>query len=426
MKNIAIIGLGLIGGSLAKTIKLHTAATVYGCDLNPRTIEQAMLMNAIDEELTDQTLAQCDMVLEALETGEPYGFHVCMIEDTNLLAGTCAAQPKRWHDAMANNLDWCFGMDTWLTPTIQACCEVFLPLSTTVEHDTVVYSHYGASPIMAGAVNKCITVGDCKSDCEVMYELGLRCMPINFDKYTDYYDFLADMRLGYKMSFEDLRDEVVHQKIETLSYKKYETGKLRPDGKPGFNTPTGRIELYSTIFKQFGEDPLPYYEEPQLSPVSTPELLKDYPYILTTGARTYCYFHSEGKQIPYLREMNPDPLLEINPIDAQQLGVADGQWVEVANPFGKCVLKALVSQVVEPGVVHAQHGFWFPEKDAEEPTLYEVWRSNINELIPHRYIGKLGFGAPFKCILCSVKPLAESYDTDMQEVWNRFGKLVIQ
>ena len=63
---IAMIGLGLIGGSLAKTIKLHTDATVYGCDLNPATIEQALLMDAIDAELTDEALADCDMVLVAL------------------------------------------------------------------------------------------------------------------------------------------------------------------------------------------------------------------------------------------------------------------------------------------------------------------------------------------------------------------------
>ncbi len=122
--------------------------------------------------------------------------------------------------------------------------------------------------------------------------------------------------------------------------------------------------------------------------------------------------------------MNPDPLIEINPDDALRFGVADGQWVEVENPFGKCVLKAKVSQIVKPGVVHAQHGFWFPEKDGEEPSLYEVWRSNINELVPHKYIGKLGFGSPFKCLLCSVKPAERNYDTDLQEVWDRFGKLV--
>ena len=372
--------------------------------------------------------AQCDMVLDALEAGDDakyYPFKMGVFEDTNFLAGTCAAQPKRWHDAMVKNLEWCFGIDVWMTPTIQATCEIFLPLSSTVEHDTVVYTHYGASPIMAGAVNKSITVGDCKGDCEIFYELGLRCMPINFEKYKDYYDFLADYRLAYKKSFEELREEVVHQKTEMCGYYKYESGRLRPDGMPGFNTPTGRVELYSTMFRQFGEDPLPYYEEPQLSPVSTPEKMEEYPFVLTTGARTYCYFHSEGKQIPYLREINPDPLIEINPEDALKHGIADGQWVEVASPFGKCVLKAKVSQIVKPGVVHAQHGFWFPEKDPEEPSLYEVWRSNINELIPHFMVGKLGFGAPFKCLICSVKPVSENYDTDMMEVWDHFGKLVI-
>ena len=372
--------------------------------------------------------AQCDMVLDALEAGDDakyYPFKMGVFEDTNFLAGTCAAQPKRWHDAMVKNLEWCFGIDVWMTPTIQATCEIFLPLSSTVEHDTVVYTHYGASPIMAGAVNKSITVGYCKGDCEIFYELGLRCMPINFEKYKDYYDFLADYRLAYKKSFEELREEVVHQKTEMCGYYKYESGRLRPDVMPGFNTPTGRVELYSTMFRQFGEDPLPYYEEPQLSPVSTPEKMEEYPFVLTTGARTYCYFHSEGKQIPYLREMNPDPLIEINPEDALKHGIADGQWVEVASPFGKCVLKAKVSQIVKPGVVHAQHGFWFPEKDPEEPSLYEVWRSNINELIPHFMVGKLGFGAPFKCLICSVKPVSENYDTDMMEVWDHFGKLVI-
>lgn len=66
---IAIIGLGLIGGSLARTIKLHTSHTVLGCDLNAATIQQAYLMGAIDEELTDASLRTCDMVLVSLYPG---------------------------------------------------------------------------------------------------------------------------------------------------------------------------------------------------------------------------------------------------------------------------------------------------------------------------------------------------------------------
>lgn len=66
---IAIIGLGLIGGSLARTIKLRTEHRVLGCDLNPQTIQQAFLMGAIDEELTDAALRDCDLVLVSLYPG---------------------------------------------------------------------------------------------------------------------------------------------------------------------------------------------------------------------------------------------------------------------------------------------------------------------------------------------------------------------
>ena len=67
--NIAIIGLGLIGGSLARTIKLHTEHTVFGCDINEQTIQQAFLMGAMDEELTDEKLRTCDLVLISLYPG---------------------------------------------------------------------------------------------------------------------------------------------------------------------------------------------------------------------------------------------------------------------------------------------------------------------------------------------------------------------
>ena len=105
---------------------------------------------------------------------------------------------------------------------IHISCEIFLPLSSTVEHATVVYTHSGASPIMAGAVNKSITVGDCKGDCEIFYELGLRCMPINFEKYKDYYDFLADYRLAYKKSFEEMciRDRSTYAGTRSASWSR--------------------------------------------------------------------------------------------------------------------------------------------------------------------------------------------------------------
>lgn len=63
---IAIIGLGLIGGSMAKAIKENTGNTVYGTDLNDTVVKKARLIGAIDDALTDKLLAECDLTLIAL------------------------------------------------------------------------------------------------------------------------------------------------------------------------------------------------------------------------------------------------------------------------------------------------------------------------------------------------------------------------
>ena len=240
--------------------------------------------------------------------------------------------------------------------------------------------------------------------------------------YETVYDFINDLRLDNKFTFEEMRQMVNYQRGNT--YYKYKKGLLRADGTPGFRTQTGRVELYSFTYQGFGEDPLPYYIEPPFSPVSTPELMEEYPFVLTTGARVYAFFHSEHRQIPMLRELNPNPLLEIHPDDAMRLGITDGQWAEVSNQFGAAKFKVKVTPTVYPGLVHAQHGWWFPEEDPEEPSLFGVWKSNINSLIPHKHIGKLGYGAPYKCMICKVTPISENLDVDMQAFQEKFRKLV--
>lgn len=63
---IAIIGLGLIGGSMAKAIKENTAHTVYGYDLSDTVLKKAQLIGAIDQPLADELLSQCDLTIIAL------------------------------------------------------------------------------------------------------------------------------------------------------------------------------------------------------------------------------------------------------------------------------------------------------------------------------------------------------------------------
>lgn len=63
---IGIIGLGLIGGSLALSIRRHTTHTVLGCDIDPATMLRAKAIEAIHDSLAPDQLSQCDMVLVAL------------------------------------------------------------------------------------------------------------------------------------------------------------------------------------------------------------------------------------------------------------------------------------------------------------------------------------------------------------------------
>ena len=346
--------------------------------------------------------AHADLMLKALETEEPYPIKMGLFAGNNLVACT-SAEPRRWHDAMIKSLEFNIGFDVWMTPSVQATCDLMLPLTTVAERDGIVFTHYSSLPVTYGVMTPAIVrVGETKSDMEFGWELGHRLQPDFWnEQFTDFTNFIEKFRLQGNISLEDAREKVCVQRGHT--YRKYEKGLLRGDGALGFNTPTGRVELWSTMFQRFGDDPLPYYEEPQYSPLSTPELLEDYPFVLTSGARRYEYFHSEGRQIPYLREIHPEPTFDIHPVDAEALGISQNDMCILENQYGFCELRANLSPIVKPGVVHADHGWWYPEEDPNEPHLYGVFRSNVNNLVPNFHFGKMGFGAPFKCILCSVK-----------------------
>ena len=205
----------------------------------------------------------------------------------------------------------------------------------------------------------------------------------------------------YGFTFDELRKIGFYQPGYT--YKKYEKGMLRPDGEPGFNTVTGKVELYSIVYEAWGEDPLPYFEKPRWDQTSHPELKAQYPLIMTTGARDFASFHSEHRQLPQMREITPWPVVEIHSETAARYGIEEGDWVEIRNLFGAARQKAHITDTIDPRVVHARHGGWYPEQDGEEPNLFGVWKSNVNELLPHKEIGKLGFGAPYKGVMCDIR-----------------------
>ncbi|WP_165062345.1 MULTISPECIES: molybdopterin-dependent oxidoreductase [unclassified Adlercreutzia] len=339
--------------------------------------------------------AHPDIMLECLETDKPYPIRMAWYYSTNLIAPTNSAQPHRWHDALQQKMEFAVATDLFMTPTTMALADLFLPLATFLEQDGMVAPHYEMNPGSIFAINKAISVDECKSDVEIMLHMGHMLNPEGWEGIEKPTDFWANgLARDEDISYEQLKEQTYY--LPGLVYRKHEKGLLRPDGQPGFNTPTGLVELYSTIFEHFGEDPLPYYMEPAFSPISRPDLAKKYPLTLTTGKRKITSFHSEHRQIPSLRSIDEDPIATIHPDTAAKYHLKDGDWIWIENDWGRAKERVEVSPIVLPYVVSASHGWWYPEEDGEEPNLYGNWKSNINNLIPHKVIGKLGFGAPYK------------------------------
>jgi len=64
---------------------------------------------------------------------------------------------------------------------------------------------------------------------------------------------------------------------------------------------------------------------------------------------------------PTLLELNPEPVVEINPSDAKSRNISDGDRVTVFNDRGRVTLKAKLTQGVRPGVVNIEEGWWFDQ-----------------------------------------------------------------
>jgi anaerobic selenocysteine-containing dehydrogenase len=158
--------------------------------------------------------------------------------------------------------------------------------------------------------------------------------------------------------------------------------KYQKHKEKGFSTPTKKIELYSTLLEKWGYDPLPQYHEPPESPFSTPELHKDYPYILITGRRLPGFFHSENRQLPWMRELHKDPIVEIHPETAKKEGIHSGDWVIIESPRGKIRQRAKLFAGMDPCIISAEHGWWFPEK---KDGIHGWDESNVNILTDNAY-----------------------------------------
>jgi anaerobic selenocysteine-containing dehydrogenase len=260
-------------------------------------------------------------------------------------------------------LDFFVVTDIYMTPTAELA-DIVLPAATWPEVDQVVGVPFGANKAVL-VQQKAVEMYESRPDEWILLELAKRLnLPFGSLSLEEIFDYML-APLG--VNFRKLKK--LGYIVAGTEYKKYE--------RKGFMTPSRKVEIYSKQLEKLGYDPLPYYMEPPESPISSPEVAKEYPLILTTGSRVRGYFHSEGRQIASLRKLHPDPLVEINPKTADESNIKDGDWVYIETLRGRVKMRAKIIDGIHPKVVNAEHGWWFPENSAPE---YGLWESNVNVL----------------------------------------------
>ena len=301
-------------------------------------------------------------IFRAMRTGDPYWVKAGLIFGNNALA--TYANSRQVYDTLMK-LDLLVVADLYMTPTAEIA-DIVLPAASWAELDQVVGVPFVAQNVVL-AQQKTVQVGECRQDelimCELARKLGLK-------HGTETPEQVFDDQLGQVLgiTFEELKERG-HIKPPFKFHKHRENG--------GFDTPTGKIEIWSTRMEAMGYDPLPNYEEPPESPVSTPKLADEYPLILTSGARIPFYFNTEYRQLPTLRKACPDPIVEIHPETAARHAIETGDWVSIETRRGKIRQRAKVTDDIDPRVVHVQHGWWFPEEPGPD---HGIWKSNANML----------------------------------------------
>lgn len=338
--------------------------------------------------------AHISTVFDAMITGKPYPVTSLLNFGNNGLL--TYANSKRFYQALTA-LDFYMAMDIYMTPTAELA-DIVLPAATWLELDELVIVPYGA-PHVVLAQQQITRLRESRSDEEVFIDLAGR---LNID-------------LGYRSVEEALN---IQLKETAATYKEFAGltfGELKNKGyisvpvrygkyrDNGFRTASGKVELYSRYLEDLGYSPLPYYEEPPESPLSSPGLYNEYPLVLTTGSRSRFFFHSEFRQVPSLREKEPEPVVEIHPETAKKYGTADGDWVWIESPRGRIKQKARITERIDPRIVNVSHGWWFPEDPAPG---YGAWKSNANALTDSDKPFDPALGTyQLRALLCKIYPV---------------------
>ncbi|MFC3612837.1 molybdopterin-dependent oxidoreductase [Lutimaribacter marinistellae] len=300
-------------------------------------------------------------VFRAMADGDPYPVRAFFVLGNNALMSY--ANMQLIHRAITAQ-ELVVAVEHFKTPTAQLA-DYILPGDAWLERNAISDS-FAWTAIYRTSQQAVQPPGECRSVYDFWRGLAHRMgMAEHFPWATQ--DDLLDHRVAkLSDSFASLAEERAYV-APRMEYRKYET--------TGFATPSGKVELSSTILDAFGFDPLPNWRP-------APPADADWPLTLFTGVREDEFFQTGHRHIASLRKRKPEPLAFLSITDAERLGISSGDDLEVATRQGRVLLKADVRDDMPEGVVRVPHGWWLPERPEGDGTLSGAWTHADAQICP--------------------------------------------
>jgi cysteine desulfurase NifS len=332
-------------------------------------------------------------LIDAVLRQDPYPIRGLIVHGASLL--TSWPQTSIWRETLSK-LDFLVTIDRQLTADA-AYADIVLPATTMFEIDS--YMVYG--PIFRLREKVIEPVGEARNDYLIMAELAARL------GYGDLYpqteeEMIREVLKGSGYTLDEVKEAGGWVKLPTpmMEYKKWQKGGLRDDGRPGFETPTGKFEIWSTLLEEYGHEPLPKYTEPSEGPQASPDVAKEFPLVFNSGARPHTDFRSQHHGIKGLLKDNPEPTVQLHPEDASKRGIETGDLVEVQSPRGAVPLRAKVTDNISQGAIECNMGGGTPVG----PKAWQEW--NVNELTDSNNHDDISGFPVYKALLCDIVKIA--------------------
>jgi anaerobic dimethyl sulfoxide reductase subunit A len=291
------------------------------------------------------------VVFDAIEKGQPYPIKAAYISNCNY-AVTYPNQNKILNELFPK-LDFIVAADFSMTDTAEHA-DIVLPVTTWFESQDLVPSMHVHIMLQEGAIDP---LYECKSDLQIFSMLADK---LGFGEYfnktpEDYVRELLDTPRLHELgvTYESLKRDGAFRAAPS-PYIPYRDGK--------FATKSGRIEFYNeNLTSRSGQpaetssDRLPAFHPPIEAWPDNPSA-KKYPLVLNQAGSRF-RVHTQFFNTPWLREVDPSPMVEMNPADADARRITEGDVVEVFNDRGSVRLKAKLSEGIRPGMVNISRGW---------------------------------------------------------------------